>query len=88
MRLSRYLRVCCPEEAKFEQAIDVLNYYHDIEDRLEVLIAALRPNQVIRRATLNHQLEAAASLRQAWDRRRARASREWGHVLQEKRNAI
>ena len=49
MRLSRYLRVCCPEEAKFEQAIDVLNYYHDIEDRLEVLIAALRPNQIIRK---------------------------------------
>ena len=88
MRLSRYLRVCCLEEAKFEQAIDKLNFYHDIEDRIEVLIAALRPNQVIRRATLNRQLEAAATLRWEWDRKRERAYREWGHVLQEKRNAI
>ena len=88
MRLSRYLRVCCLEEARFEQAIDVLNFYHNIEDCIEVLIAALRPSQVIWRATLNRQLEAVATLRQAWDRKRARASREWGHVLQEKRNAI
>lgn len=88
MRLSRYLRVCDPDEAVFEQSIDVVNYYHDLEDRLEVLIAGLRPNQAVRRATLNRQLEVVTQLRKAWDRKRIRASRTWGRVLQERRQAI
>ena len=88
MRLSRYLQTCCIEEAKFEQSIDKLNFYHDLEDRIEVLLAALRPNQVIRRTTLTRQLEAATALRREWDRKRERAYHVWGRVLREKRNAI
>ena len=73
MRLSRYLQTCCMEEAKFEQCIDKLNFYHDLEERIEALLAALRPNQVIKRTTLTHQLEAAKALWREWDRKRERA---------------
>ena len=88
MRLSRYLQTCCIEEAKFKQSIDKVNFFHDLEDRIEALLTALRPNQVIRRTTLTRQLEAATALRREWDRKRERAYHEWGLVLREKRNAI
>ena len=87
MRLNRYLQSgCCIEEAKFEQAIQKVNFFHDLEDRIEVLLTALRPNQIIRKMTLTRQLEAATSLRVEWDRRRERANYEWGIVLREKIN--
>ena len=88
MRLSRYLQTCCIEEAKFEQCIDKVNFFHDLEDRIEALLAALRPNQIIRKMTLTRQLEAATALRREWDRKRERAYHVWGLVLREKRNAI
>ena len=88
MRLSRYLRTCCLEEARFEQCIDKLNFFHDLEERIEALLGALGPNQVIKRATLTHKLEAAKALWREWDRKRERAYLEWGRVLREKRNAI
>ena len=88
MRLSRYLRTCCLEEARFEQCIDKLNFFHDLEERIEALLVALGPNQVIKRATLTHKLGAAKALWREWDRKRERAYLEWGRVLREKRNAI
>ena len=86
MRLSRYLQTCCIEEAKFEQSIDKVNFFHDLEDRIEALLTALRPNQIIRKMTLTRQLEAATALRREWDRKRERANYEWGLVLREKLN--
>ena len=87
MRLNRYLQTCCCiEEAKFEQAINKVNFFHDLEDRIEALLTALRPNQIIRKMTLTRQLEAATSLRVEWDRKREQANYEWGRVLREKIN--
>ena len=88
MRLSRYLRTCCLEEARFEQSIDKLNFFHDLEERIEALLGALRPNQIVKRATLTQKLEAAKALWREWDRKRERAYLECGRVLREKRNAI